>query len=1000
MSEHFGDVLTEFIESQQRSSGQLSVLSGVPKHTIVSWREGRVKRPRSIGDILKVAQALNLNMKDANRLLSAAGKSSIQGLMEKSAQEANLEYHDLLQKWQAGDAPQAVPLPMAAIPMTAPRATINFVNRSELLMSLEDALLDSRLCSLWGMGGIGKTETAKQIVARIQSSFPDGVLWANLNVDIDDGLSDDQRVNATLGSWLKLCGWQLGNDGAAFESTASRAQVLRTILSQRKMLLVLDDVSTTESVEWFLPPAGSDCALLLTTRNSRVARTTEHMFQIAPLPLGDSVELIKEFIGEQRLYENEASVRHLAHLLGGHPLALAVVGSDLEETRSLTIHEYHSLLQDEHMRLSHLSDWDDKSRSVQATFELSYRRMPKESQELLLALSLFGDNDFSVEAVAAMLKQPTVIVKRQLGRLCSLSLLTEITSTDGDVLAAELRTRYRLHRLVHVFAHEKRDECTQPSNLESRRIAEYFAAFVSQNAAQPYHLLPIEWPNILRVLSRLEEHTEWLLFEKLLAPLTEISMGLAGYLDSSGNWRIAIQLCEKLRASQILNERSTDLASFLIKQATFEQRIGQYSDALNNLELAQQYLDDILETEESQQQLLHVYIAELKSRIYEQSDRLAAREQIETAISILQEITGLETNAEAGYLFIRRGSIVGQMGALGEALADSLYGLSLLPSIATSAHASGLTNVGIIHDLQGRSDDALSAWQEAMTIADSIGDLRRSGILWTNMGIAESKRGRLHAAIEYKNRAIDCYEPFGFVEGQAMLYANLAENYILTRELDIARGYLDDAEALSHEHDLKPALLVTLINRIWLELELHQQSIEFGHDTLLTSKAGTQVVFESTHHLELCHSLWPEMVSLQSELGEPLWDSEINRLAIELDLAENKVTDAATKMQSLLAQENLSQNERGLALRLYGAILFRREEFTNSFSAFQEAIKLFEQTNEFELARTLLTLGRYQIGMADEDESFASDGMSLLEKAENIFRTLGHDAYLEVLPNT
>ncbi|MEM7802998.1 MAG: helix-turn-helix transcriptional regulator, partial [Chloroflexota bacterium] len=74
---HFGDVLQAFMKSKKRSDGKLAELSGVPKHTIVSWRQGRTKRPKYADQIFLVAKALELDEEEANQLLASARHTTL-----------------------------------------------------------------------------------------------------------------------------------------------------------------------------------------------------------------------------------------------------------------------------------------------------------------------------------------------------------------------------------------------------------------------------------------------------------------------------------------------------------------------------------------------------------------------------------------------------------------------------------------------------------------------------------------------------------------------------------------------------------------------------------------------------------------------------------------------------------------------------------------------------------------------------------------------------------
>lgn len=91
MQEHFGDVFNEYMKAQRRNPGQLAKLTGIPRQTIISWKNGTVKRPQRILDILRLAQALHLDRSQVNRLLRAANHEPVEQLAEQdhSGQQGN-----------------------------------------------------------------------------------------------------------------------------------------------------------------------------------------------------------------------------------------------------------------------------------------------------------------------------------------------------------------------------------------------------------------------------------------------------------------------------------------------------------------------------------------------------------------------------------------------------------------------------------------------------------------------------------------------------------------------------------------------------------------------------------------------------------------------------------------------------------------------------------------------------------------------------------------------
>ncbi|MBV7333989.1 hypothetical protein KFU94_38295 [Chloroflexi bacterium TSY] len=165
---------------------------------------------------------------------------------------------------------------------------------------MSTALRQGGICALWGMGGIGKSELAKILADLLRNDFPHGVLWADMSRDPTSDTVDEIRLREILGNWLELCGRRVGGDGDETQSMAGRSSILRTILSQRRMLLILDDVRFSEEIEPFLPPEGSSSALLITTRNRQSGRRYGQLFEVPPLKEDESQQLIQSYLGHRR----------------------------------------------------------------------------------------------------------------------------------------------------------------------------------------------------------------------------------------------------------------------------------------------------------------------------------------------------------------------------------------------------------------------------------------------------------------------------------------------------------------------------------------------------------------------------------------------------------------------------------------------------------------------------------------------------------------------------
>jgi len=899
MPEHYGDVLTEFIESRQRSSDQLANLSGIPKQTIVSWREGRVKRPRSIVDILRVGQALHLSISEINRLLLSARHEPID--IQRSNALANEDdiLYEVSQFWPTDDDVSSQSrTQIATSPFTAPRPTHAFVGRRQLLADAQASLGQGKVTTLWGMPGIGKSEVAKMLAHSLKEDFSDGVLWASLNSDSQSGAAEQERCNSILGNWLELCGWQIGGEKQSDNDIEMRSQTLRTILNSRSILVVLDNVESSETIQWFMPAETSDSALLLTTRNRRVAHRYGQVSEVTQFEPSESVELLQQIVGEERLTQQRSSADMLVNLLDGHPLALSIVGHDLEETPSLTIHEYAELLVIEESRLDYLSDWEDETKDIQKVFELSYRRLPPKLQNLYIYLSLLGGDSFDSQAAAAVTGKPLPIVKKQMGQLAALALLeqesydTPPVRGSGNNTSADLR--YRFNSLLRLFADGKRAESELDVTSTRRRMAEHYITLAASANRFPFTRLRLEHGHLLDALNWSAEERDWALFAKGIDSLTMMRQGAAGYLDHQGAWPLARERMTLLLDSEHLQNVPEQLGKIYLKLALFAQRLSDTEAVKSYLEHAERYIA-CDESELNHFQCGYLFLLRAQFARHQGTDD--PTKWMAQAIEQIREWNPAnkegESAAEEGFFLIRHGSFLGQQGEFDAAKQSIDQGLDLLPDEPSPAKTSALTNLGILHTIAGQTDDALEKWQLAMETARLLGDLRTEGELLNNMGAAESRRGRFFPAIQYKDESLLCARTLGDIHLQILTLCNLGEDYTLLRDFDVAQKMLGEANALAQAHNQQSLLLLVTMNQLRLCLD-HAQD------------------------LERATSLYNEVHQLNTTLGEGRHRLEILRLKIELDIATGDLAQIDKALLELVEEADGEPLELGLAYRLQG----------------------------------------------------------------------------------
>ncbi|WP_431955802.1 ATP-binding protein [Nocardia lijiangensis] len=331
------------------------------------------------------------------------------------------------------------------VPAQLPADVRGFVNRIRDIEQM-DGLLDygagrqgsAQVCVLTGTAGVGKTSLAVHWGHRVRTRFPDGQLYVNLR-----GYDPGEPI--TAGQALERFLTALGVIPAALPADLeTRSALFRSLLAQRRVLVVLDNAATVKQVRPLLPGAGR-CLVLVTSRSrlsGLVARDGAHRLTLELFDEPAAVELLYRTVDGYRSGDSEQDIAKLAQLCARLPLALRIAAERAAVRPYMPMGELIDNLRDESHLWSALSAEDDEEAdAVRTVFAWSYRTLPREVARMFRLLGLHPSPEFSVHAAAATAAVPVPEASRLLDALVGAHLLDQIG-----------HDRYQFHDLLRAYA--------------------------------------------------------------------------------------------------------------------------------------------------------------------------------------------------------------------------------------------------------------------------------------------------------------------------------------------------------------------------------------------------------------------------------------------------------------------------------------------------------------------------------------------------------------------
>jgi DNA-binding SARP family transcriptional activator/transcriptional regulator with XRE-family HTH domain len=385
--------------------------------------------------------------------------------------------------------PSAPAVAMYLIPRQLPAAPRCLVGRSAELAALS-ALTERDLSgtsgvgivALTGMAGIGKTALAMHWAHQVAGRFPDGQLFVNLRGSDPSG--------APVMPTSAVCGFlvALGVPPARIPpDTDGQAALYRSLLTDRRMLIVLDNALQAEQVRPLLP-GSPGCLVLVTSRNrltGLAAAEGAHLMTPRMLTEAESRELLAWGLGADRAAAEQPAVSELIMLCGRLPLALCDVAARATARPGLPLAALVAEMRDGRRRLDAL-ETGEPATSVRMVFSWSRTKLGSRASRMFRLLGMYPGPDIGRSAAASLTALPPAQAFLALAELCDEHLLTEYAPG-----------RYTWHDLLRSYAIEEArtresETCQQAA---TRRVLDHYlhAASVASGFLCTWHEA-VTWP--------------------------------------------------------------------------------------------------------------------------------------------------------------------------------------------------------------------------------------------------------------------------------------------------------------------------------------------------------------------------------------------------------------------------------------------------------------------------------------------------------------------------
>ncbi len=400
-------------------------------------------------------------------VLTKATRDLLEGVAARDLGEHRVkDFDEPVWIYQLGDEPFP---PLKTISNTnLPHPASSFVGRGREVAEVEALVRGSRLVTLTGPGGSGKTRLSIEAASGLVGDFRNGVFWVGLA-----GVHDPSVVLPTVAQAIGGQGDLTGHIG------------------ERETLLLLDNLEQVIDVAPELAALVEACPnlyLLVTSRELLRVRG-EVEYEVLPLAVPDAVEL---FTARARV-EQSPAIEELCRRLDNMPLALELAAA---RTKLLTPEQILERLGERLDFFKGGRDAERRQQTLRATIEWSHDLLSEEERRLFARLGVFTGGS-TIEAAK-------IVCDADLDTVQSLIEKSLLRRTDDRFWMLETIREYAVERLQ---AGTDGDAVRRRSAVFFRDVAESAGVCVEAIEAGRPHRMQLA----LAEQSNLRESLDWAL---------------------------------------------------------------------------------------------------------------------------------------------------------------------------------------------------------------------------------------------------------------------------------------------------------------------------------------------------------------------------------------------------------------------------------------------------------------------------------------------------------